>query len=60
MHCAANCDLRRGRAKKVILVNPVWSQLGYNVITPRWPFVIAAATPRDQVGDPILIDEVIT
>ena len=44
---------------KVILVNPAWSRLGYSVITPRWLFVIAQATPRDLIGDPILIDEVI-
>jgi radical SAM superfamily enzyme YgiQ (UPF0313 family) len=44
---------------KVILVNPAWSTVGYSVITPRWLFVIAKATPRDLAGDPILIDEAI-
>jgi radical SAM superfamily enzyme YgiQ (UPF0313 family) len=44
---------------KVFLVNPAWSRLGYSVITPRWLFVIAQATPRDLVGEPILIDEAI-
>lgn len=44
---------------RVILVNPALSTMGYSVITPRWLFVIAQATPRDLVGDPILIDEAI-
>jgi hypothetical protein len=44
---------------KVFLVNPAWSRLGYSVITPRWLFVIAQATPRDLVGEPVLIDEAI-
>jgi radical SAM superfamily enzyme YgiQ (UPF0313 family) len=44
---------------KVILVNPAMSTLGYSVITPRWLFVIAQATPVELVGNPILIDEAI-
>ncbi len=44
---------------RVFLVNPAWSRLGYSVITPRWLFVIAQATPRDLVGEPLLIDETI-
>jgi radical SAM superfamily enzyme YgiQ (UPF0313 family) len=44
---------------KIILVNPSFSTMGYSVITPRWLFVIAQATPRGLVGDPILIDEAI-
>lgn len=44
---------------KVILVNPSMSRLGYSVITPRWLFVLAQATPRDLAGDPVLIDEAI-
>ncbi len=44
---------------KVILVNPSMSTLGYSVMTPRWLFVIAQATPADLVGDPILVDETI-
>jgi len=35
------------------------STLGYSVITPRWLFVIAQATPRDMVGDPVIVDEAI-
>jgi radical SAM superfamily enzyme YgiQ (UPF0313 family) len=45
--------------RRVFLVNPALSKLGYSIITPRWLFVIAQATPRDLVGDPVLIDEAI-
>lgn len=44
---------------KVILVNPSRTTFGYSVLTPRWLFVLAQATPRDLVGDLILIDEAI-
>jgi radical SAM superfamily enzyme YgiQ (UPF0313 family) len=44
---------------KVVLVNPSMSTAGYSVITPRWLFVIAQATPRDLVGEPVLVDEAI-
>ncbi|MEI9968407.1 MAG: hypothetical protein WDM87_07200 [Terracidiphilus sp.] len=37
-------------------VNPSDNSFGTAVITPRWLFVLAAATPQ-SVGDPILIDE---
>lgn len=40
----------------VHLVNPSDNSFGTAVITPRWLFVLAAATP-DTVGDPILVDE---
>ena len=40
----------------VHLVNPSDNSFGTAVITPRWLFVLAAATPS-VVGDPILIDE---
>lgn len=30
---------------RIILVNPAMSTIGYSVITPRWLFVIAQATP---------------
>ena len=40
----------------VHLVNPSDNAFGTAVITPRWLFVLAAATPR-VVGDPILVDE---
>src|SRR5687768_4580542 len=41
---------------RVHLVNPSHVSFGVGVITPRWLFVLAAATPRDA-GDPILTDE---
>src|SRR5271154_3217455 len=40
----------------VHLVNPSDHSFGTAVITPRWLFVLASATPR-SVGDPILVDE---
>ncbi len=40
----------------VHLVNPSDNAFGTAVITPRWLFVLAAATPQ-AVGDPILVDE---
>lgn len=44
---------------RVILINPAMSPLGYSVMTPRWLFVIAQATPVELVGDPVLVDEAI-
>ncbi len=41
---------------RVHLVNPSDTSFGLAVITPRWLFVLAAATP-DRFGDPILVDE---
>ena len=38
------------------LVNPSESSFGIAVITPRWMFVLAAATPG-RFGDPTLVDE---
>ncbi len=40
----------------VHLVNPSSVSFGTAVITPRWQYVIAAATPR-SLGDPMLVDE---
>jgi radical SAM superfamily enzyme YgiQ (UPF0313 family) len=40
----------------VHLVNPSDNSFGTAVITPRWLFVLAAATPK-FAGDPILVDE---
>lgn len=45
---------------KVILVNPANATVGYSVITPRWLFVMAGATPTNLVGDPIIIDVPVT
>jgi radical SAM superfamily enzyme YgiQ (UPF0313 family) len=41
---------------QVFLVNPSNVSFGIAVITPRWLFVLAAATPR-KFGDPVLVDE---
>ena len=41
---------------RIHLVNPSHISFGVAVITPRWLFVLAAATPR-EFGDPILVDE---
>ena len=46
--------------RKVILVNPANATVGYSVITPRWLYVIAGATPTEFLGDPIIIDEPVT
>ncbi len=40
----------------VTLVNPSHLSFGTGVITPRWLFVLAGATPRDY-GQPVLVDE---
>jgi radical SAM superfamily enzyme YgiQ (UPF0313 family) len=40
----------------VFLINPSDNSFGTAVITPRWLFVLAAATPA-IAGDPILVDE---
>src|SRR5207344_2594721 len=41
---------------KVHLVNPSALAFGVGVITPRWLYVLAAATP-EKYGDPIITDE---
>jgi radical SAM superfamily enzyme YgiQ (UPF0313 family) len=41
---------------RVHLVNPSDLSFGTAVITPRWLFVLAAATPRTY-GDPVIVDE---
>jgi len=41
---------------RVHLINPSDNSFGTAVITPRWLFVLAAATPQ-AMGDPILVDE---
>ena len=40
----------------VHLINPSHLAFGVGVITPRWLYVLAAATPA-QFGDPIITDE---
>jgi radical SAM superfamily enzyme YgiQ (UPF0313 family) len=41
---------------RVHLINPNHLSFGTGVITPRWLYVIAGATPR-SFGDPLLVDE---
>ncbi len=41
---------------RVHLINPNHLSFGVGVITPRWLYVIAAATPR-AFGDPLIVDE---
>ena len=41
---------------KVHLINPSTVAFGTAVITPRWQYVLAAATPRSY-GDPLIVDE---
>jgi radical SAM superfamily enzyme YgiQ (UPF0313 family) len=41
---------------RIHLVNPSDSSFGIGVITPRWLYVLAAATPS-RYGDPIITDE---
>jgi radical SAM superfamily enzyme YgiQ (UPF0313 family) len=41
---------------RVFLVNPSDVSFGVGVITPRWLYVLAAATPS-RYGDPIIVDE---
>ncbi len=41
---------------RVFLVNPSHVSFGTAVITPRWMYVLAAATPS-RWGDPVLLDE---
>ncbi|HWZ12605.1 MAG TPA: radical SAM protein [Acidobacteriaceae bacterium] len=40
----------------VHIVNPSDNSFGTAVITPRWLYVLAAATPR-ALGDPVIVDE---
>lgn len=47
---------RKAGALSVHLVNPSDNSFGTAVITPRWLFVLAAATP-ESAGTPILVDE---
>src|SRR5205823_4051625 len=41
---------------KVHLINPSGLSFGVGVITPRWLYVLAAATP-ESYGDPVITDE---
>lgn len=41
---------------RIFLINPSDLSFGVGVITPRWLYVLAAATPS-KYGDPVIIDE---
>ncbi len=41
---------------RIHLINPSHISFGMAVITPRWPYVLADATPR-SFGDPLIVDE---
>ena len=41
---------------RIHLINPSHISFGMAVITPRWPYVLAEATPR-RFGDPQVVDE---
>jgi len=41
---------------RIHLINPSHVSFGIAVITPRWLYVLAAATP-EQYGDPVITDE---
>jgi radical SAM superfamily enzyme YgiQ (UPF0313 family) len=49
----------RAQQMKVHLINPSHVSFGTAVITPRWLYVLAAATPA-SFGDPILVDETLS
>lgn len=51
---ASKLHLRHG--VKVHLINPSDVSFGTAVITPRWLYVLAAATPAD-FGTPVIVDE---
>ena len=48
--------MREANAVTVHLVNPSHVSFGIGVITPRWLYVLAAATP-DSYGTPAIVDE---
>ena len=43
-------------ASRVHLINPSHVSFGVAVITPRWLYVLAAATGTEW-GDPVIVDE---
>ncbi len=50
---------KKGFRVKVHLINPSDVAFGTAVITPRWLYVLAGATPRSY-GDPVLVDETLS
>src|SRR5438067_1898847 len=43
---------------RIHLINPSDVSFGISVITPRWLYVLAEATPR-KFGDPLIVDEML-
>src|SRR6266849_10736646 len=56
LDCASEQNRGAGPTMKVHLVNPSDTSFGTAVITPRWLYVLAAATPA-SFGDPTICDE---
>src|SRR6266849_504247 len=56
LDCASEQNRGAGPSMRVHLVNPSDTSFGTAVITPRWLYVLAAATPS-SFGDPIICDE---
>jgi radical SAM superfamily enzyme YgiQ (UPF0313 family) len=54
--CRPRTQVEGRQTIAVHLINPSDNSFGTAVITPRWLFVLAAATPC-SFGDPILVDE---
>jgi radical SAM superfamily enzyme YgiQ (UPF0313 family) len=61
VHCdhAGSLGFKEAPGVNVHLINPSSVSFGTAVITPRWQYVLAAATPR-SFGDPILVDETLS
>ena len=57
--CARAIGAKGGSRLKVHLINPSSVSFGTAVITPRWQYVLAAATPK-SFGDPVLVDETLS
>src|ERR1700728_346918 len=57
--CSRAIGAKEAPGVKVHLINPSSVSFGTAVITPRWQYVLAAATPK-SFGDPILVDETLT
>jgi len=53
----ASSGVQGGRCLNVHLVNPSSVSFGTAVITPRWQYVLLAATPRSLLAIPQLVDE---
>src|ERR1700728_280333 len=57
--CSRAISAKEAPGVKVHLINPSSVSFGTAVITPRWQYVLAAATPK-SFGDPVLVDETLS